>query len=105
MTWDHNERRREPRLRLRIGLTIAGFDRDGEPFEIDTKTFDVSPSGAGVELPHSLAVGSVVDVTGNRIGFQARAVVRHNCTDRSTTNTIVGLEFLDGKKLPVVEWH
>ncbi len=105
MSLDQHERRREPRVRLRIGLRIEGSSAEGRAFVIDTKTFDVSPSGAGVELPFPLPVGSVVAVTGHRIGFESRAVVRHNSKDRSTSNAIVGLEFLDGMRLPVVDWH
>ena len=65
----------------------------------------MSPSGAGLELPMPLPVGSIIAVSGRKITFEARAVVRHNFRDRSTHNAIVGVEFLDGKHLPVVEWH
>ena len=100
----NRERRREPRLRLRVSVTVEGMRGDGNLFRVDTKTFDVSPSGAGIELPWPIPIGSILEVTAERLGFAARAIVRHNMTDRSTTNSIVGLEFLDGKRLQVVDW-
>lgn len=104
MSHAYQERRREQRVHLRIRVHVEGLDADGELFSIDTKTFDVSPSGASLEMPFTLPIGNIVEVTSRRLAFTARAVVRHAYTDRSTKALVVGLEFLDGKQLPGVEW-
>lgn len=105
MSTESHDRRREPRLRLRVGLAVSGHNAEGAAFRFDAVTFDVSPSGAAIELPMPLPVGSTVAVTGRKFAFEARGVVRHNYRHRSTANAIVGIEFLDGAHLPVVNWY
>lgn len=99
------DRRREPRVRLRVSVTISGTDTTGAEFRYHTKTFDLSPSGISIEMQISLAVGSVIHVEAMKFAFAANAIVRSNRVDRTTNVKLAGIEFLDGKKMQIVEWH
>lgn len=56
------ERRAEPRLRLRTSLILRGIDKRGEYFEVQTSTGNVSNSGFGCAALVSMEKGAVVEV-------------------------------------------
>ena len=56
------ERRREPRVRLAIGMRIVGVDTAGNPFDIRVVTHDASASGFSCHCFLSLPIGTAVDV-------------------------------------------
>ena len=55
------ERRREPRVRLAIGMRIVGADTDSKPFDIQVVTHDASASGFSCHCFFSIPIGSAVD--------------------------------------------
>jgi len=56
------DRRIETRIRMRIGVSLRGFDREGRSFEIVTSTEDVSPRGFACGISVPLAQNAVVEV-------------------------------------------
>jgi DNA-binding response OmpR family regulator len=74
---DRGNRRREARIRLRLGLKLRGRDTKENPFEILTFTEDVSRRGFACGLNVSLGRNTVVDVflwiaTAHRFTGEAR---------------------------------
>jgi hypothetical protein len=63
-----NQHRRESRIALSIEIEVNGIDRDGHPFHVITKTFEVSEWGCSFYLPFDLSVDSVVSL--NVVGKQ-----------------------------------
>jgi CheY-like chemotaxis protein len=56
------ERRREPRVRMRVALKLRGTDSDGKPFEELTATEDASASGFLCRCSAGLSKGATVKV-------------------------------------------
>jgi CheY-like chemotaxis protein len=74
---ERENRRREARVRLRVGLKLRGRDTKGNPFEILTFTQDVSRRGFACGLSVLLGRTSVVEVflwipTAHRFTGEAR---------------------------------
>jgi hypothetical protein len=98
-------KRKEPRVKLctRVEIVPVGVASGGQPFE--TVTLDVSTCGASVLSEVKLAVGSTVRITALRYAFQANALVRTVALDRTSDKYVLGLEYLDGAKNPIVVWQ
>jgi len=60
------ERRREPRVRLRVSIKLRGKDANGQPFDVLTVTENVSKSGFFCACNAQLESGVVLEVT--RVG-------------------------------------
>ncbi len=56
------ERRRAPRVTLKIPVTIRGTDDSGNAFEVSAETDDVSRFGALVRLPVRVPVGEQIEI-------------------------------------------
>jgi hypothetical protein len=57
------ERRKDPRLGLRVPVRVQGFDPDGGEWQEMTATNDASYGGASFPLKHAHSVGQVVLLT------------------------------------------
>jgi len=73
------DRRIEPRIRLRLGIKLRGIDQKGDPFEILSSTDNVSRSGFACCLDVMLSQNAVVELflwtrTAHRFVGQARFV-------------------------------
>jgi hypothetical protein len=99
-----NGRRREPRVRLAVTFKIRWKDERGRPVYAEAKTFDLSPSGAGIIMDSVLPVGTVIDLAGKLFSFKARAVVRSCRIERLVGRYVIGVEYLDGKEIPIVHF-
>jgi hypothetical protein len=100
----YRNKRREPRVKLHTHVTVSGCDANGDLFACDTVTVDVSPHGASFVIENPMRCGAVVDFSTRNYKFQTRAVVRSVDRDRATGHVIVGVEYLDEAKNPVVIW-
>jgi hypothetical protein len=100
----YQNKRREPRVRLHTRVTLSGRDTNGEKFLCETVTVDVSPHGASLAVDHPLSQGEIVDFATRDYSFHTRAVVRSVERDRTTGTTVVGVEYLDDARNPVVIW-
>jgi hypothetical protein len=97
-------KRREPRVRLNTAVTVTGLHANGEAFSYDTITVDVSPGGAAVRIAGSIACGTIVDFATRGYAFRTRAVVRSVEIDQVTGTSVVGVEYLDEARNPIVIW-
>jgi DNA-binding response OmpR family regulator len=72
------ERRCERRIKLRVDVKLCGPDPDGNKFELQTKTEDLSASGFRCGIPIVLSKDAAVDVFlitgGDRFAGRAKAV-------------------------------
>src|SRR5262249_15899778 len=72
------ERRREPRVRLRIMLKLRGEDTNPKPFQSLSVNENVSLHGFACTCTESLAIGSTVDVylmsQGEKLVGKARTI-------------------------------
>ena len=100
----YKNKRREPRVKLHTHVTVSGCDANGDLFTCETVTVDVSPHGASFVIESPMRSGAIVDFSTRDYRFQTRAVVRSVDRDRATGNVIVGVEYLDEAKNPVVIW-
>ncbi len=57
------ERRRSNRLMLTVPLRVRGADENGDPFDCDAQTIDISRHGARIRIARSLASGQHVRLT------------------------------------------
>lgn len=100
------ERRRAPRLPLRIPLTVRGTDGFGNRFEICTETENVSRFGALIQLPVRVPVSEYVEIhrssmpAANGFAILAQARVARNEEAMSDGPYWHGLEFSN----PSSEW-
>ena len=101
----YKNKRREPRVKLHTHVTISGRDANGERFHCETVTVDVSPHGASLAIDYPVGQGEVVDFATRDYSFHTRAVVRSVERDRITGSTVVGVEFLDDARNPLVIWE
>lgn len=99
-----SERRREPRVNLKIALIVSGTDANDEFFSVETKSVDLSPSGIGVLMDRFLAEGAVVKLTARAYEFTTWAAVRSTRFDKAVGRPIVGFEYLDGVQNPIVDF-
>ncbi|HZS09245.1 MAG TPA: PilZ domain-containing protein [Blastocatellia bacterium] len=91
---------RDTRLRLSLKLTVDGKDQEGQPFEDEVYTEDVSRRGVSVRLNHEVGVGEVVRLSGLDGQFQVEGVVKYaHATDKQCR---VGIQFLTTPKRWVV---
>ena len=100
----YRNKRREPRVKLHTHVTVSGCDANGDLFTFDTVTVDVSPHGASFTMEDPMRCGSIIEFVTRDYTFRTRAVVRSVDRDRATGNVIVGVEYLDEAKNPVVIW-
>ena len=101
----YQNKRHEPRVKLHTHVIVSGCDANGEKFLCDTVTVDVSPHGASLALDHPMRCGDVVEFVARDYMFHTRAVVRSVDQDRTTGTTIVGVEYLDAARNPIVIWN
>ena len=97
-------KRREPRIKLHTKVIVTGRDANGEIFSAETVTVDVSPRGASLMLTSPLSCGTVVNFSTRDYVFSTRAVVRSVEIDRVSGGSLVGVEYLDDSRNPVVIW-
>lgn len=57
------ERRRTPRVRIKIPIIVRGRDAHQREFEVNSETEDVSRLGALVRLPRRIPVGEIVELS------------------------------------------
>jgi hypothetical protein len=94
-------RRSEPRVVLKIPITLDGKDKSGEAFTEETFTENVSRQGACVETVHYLEVGTVLQVSAFEKRFRSKARVTIVWSKKSASNRFrIGLRFLD----PLANW-
>lgn len=94
-------RREQPRVTLRIPVTLEGADKLGAPFVEETFTENVSRNGMCVETDHLLEVGSIQEVMALSGKFRARAQVVIVWSKKTESGKFrVGLRFLD----PLDNW-
>jgi hypothetical protein len=91
---------RDARLRLALKLKVSGRDQNGEPFEEEVYTEDVSRRGVGIVINHPVGVGDVIRLTGLDGQFNVEAVVRYACARDGQWR--VGIHFLTTPKRWVV---
>ncbi|HEV8713515.1 MAG TPA: response regulator [Candidatus Binatia bacterium] len=90
------ERRREPRVRLSVGLKMTGNDESGKGLEVTVITNDVSASGFSCICIAPLRIGSFVDVfmtSGQKRVVGRARVVR--VEDANTPRQRFGFEFIE----------
>ncbi len=97
-------KRREPRVKLHTFVIVTGRDANGEIFSAETVTVDVSPSGAALRISAPLTCGTVLNFSTRDYEFSTRAVVRSVELDRANGGALVGVEYLDESRNPVVIW-
>ncbi len=56
------QKRREPRVNLRIPVKLSGVDVKGNPFSENTFTENVSRSGALVLIHHKVPIGAHIEL-------------------------------------------
>jgi hypothetical protein len=98
-------KRREPRVRLKTRVQIAGRTPENEAFCYETLTLDVSPHGASVLVEAPLPIGTEVTFSAVRYAFHARAVVRSVSLDQETGGCVLGLQYPDHERNPLVIWQ
>lgn len=94
-------RREQPRVTLRIPITLEGNDKLGVRYVEETFTENVSRNGTCVETDHLLEVGSVQEVSALSGKFKSRAQVAIVWSKKTESGKFrVGLRFLD----PLDNW-
>jgi hypothetical protein len=68
---------RDTRLQLSLRLTVTAKDKEGEPFEAEVYTEDVSRRGVCIVLNREVGVGEVIRLTGLDGQFQVEGVVKY----------------------------
>lgn len=71
--------RREPRVSVRIPVTVWGLDLDGKLFRIQTHTMDITPSGArleGIWRPLYRGMNIGIECGGRRARFRVTWIGR-----------------------------
>jgi len=100
------ERRKAPRLKLKIAILVCGKDSLGNEFKVQTETVDVSRFGALVGLPFRVPVGERVEIqrssapSPNGFAILTQARIAWNDEVKSSGSYLHGLEFLN----PSPEW-
>ena len=97
-------KRLEPRVRLHTHVAISGRDANGEKFHCETVTCDVSPRGASLALEHPMRCGEIVNFVARDYPFHTRPIERPVERDRETGRIVIGVEYLDDARNPVVIW-
>jgi len=69
-------KRKEPRWKIPIPVSVRGVGRDGTEFKEETITADASPSGMCLTLASALREGEQVTVTAAEERFESSATVR-----------------------------
>lgn len=89
-------RRGEPRVVLKLPITLEGKDKLGEAFVEETFTENVSRNGACVETIHPAEVGALLTVGAFQERFRAQARVAIVWSRRSAAGKLrVGLRFVE----------
>jgi PilZ domain len=83
--------RRHARRSFPATIRVGWQDQSGQDKSALTRSFDISESGRRFELSEPVALRSDVTLRGEKIGLQARAVVR-SCV-HSRLKYMVGVEF------------
>ena len=96
-------KRKEPRVKLVVRVTVTLPDGSGVGASFDTTTIDVSPHGASVCADAPIAPGTVVRFSAKRYPFATRALVRSVAHNQDADGYCVGLEYLDELN-PIVGW-
>ncbi len=95
------ERRRAPRVTMKIPIVIRGKDAFDRRFEVSAETVDVSRHGALMTLPVRIPVGELVEIfqayapAENRMAIRAIARVVWNDDDEVIGPNCHGLEFIE----------
>ncbi len=95
------ERRRTPRVKMKLPILLRGKDAQGREFEIHSETEDVSRFGALVRLPVRIHVGEVVELQQDSFpgvhmeAIKTRARVVWNDSEGTIGPYRHGLEFLE----------
>lgn|SRR5262245_33515136 len=97
-------KRREPRVKLHTHVIVTGRDANGDVFSAETVTIDVSPRGAALRLQSRVTMGTVLNFATRDYKFSTRAVVRSIENDRENGGSLVGVEYLDESRNPLVIW-
>ena len=95
-------KRKEPRVRLRTRVRLEGRNHDDSRFSLDTVTLDVSPHGASVLCEKSIPIGTVLEFIGTSYPFRAHAIVRSVTRDQESGMAVLGLEYPDDERNPLV---
>jgi hypothetical protein len=94
------QKRKEPRVSLRVPIKISGTDSNGNPFVEDTITENVSHSGALVLIHHRISIGTTVYLE-IRDRFKSPATIQIVWMDANNPECFkAGIRF-EG---PVVDW-
>jgi len=100
------ERRRAPRVTMKIPIVIRGKDSLSHKFEIYAETRDVSRHGALMQLPVRIPIGEEVELCQSDSGASTRMVLRTlarvvwNDDDEVIGPNCHGLEFIE----PATAW-
>ncbi|MDD5541637.1 MAG: PilZ domain-containing protein [Acidobacteriia bacterium] len=96
-------RRTEPRVVLRLPITLEGTDPCGNDFVEKTSTENVSRRGACAELPRAIEAGAVLRLTSleRQLHTRVQAVVTW-CSSFGPNRFRVGLHFLEAPSQWVV---
>jgi putative two-component system response regulator len=70
------ERRRSPRLSLKVPITVRGKDIHGNKIEVGVETVDVTRYGALMRLPVQIAVGQEVEICQSYLPESGELAVR-----------------------------
>ena len=87
--------RRELRLFLRLPVRISGIDTEGNAFEQDAQTVDITVTGVRLQgIKHSLERGNIISIQhrGNKANYKVRWVKKPD----SAFDGHIGLKLLDG---------
>jgi adenylate cyclase len=69
------ERRKEPRIELKMKLYVSGIDTEGKRFDAECTTENISLSGARIDLGHKVEIGSNLFLWGEDGLFQSHGEV------------------------------
>lgn len=89
---DWASKRREPRRKLAVAVTVTGRDLHGNAFEQETETVDVSRSGACIRLARQVPVPSSLSMTVPAHNWRGEAIVR--TVARDAQGYLAGIEII-----------
>jgi len=100
------ERRRTPRVKMKIPIIVRGKNALWQDFEVSSETEDVSQVGALIQLPFLIPVGSHVELSRayspafDKVALTTRARIVWNDKEGDSGPYLHGLEFLN----PATHW-
>ena len=93
-------KRVEPRIALKLPVTLEGTDIENVTFREETTTENVSKHGACLIVARKLAIGTTVTIIGSQGKFKSEGVVKGIWIDDSDRKIKIGIQFLG----PVQNW-